>query len=379
MSGREHEAGHRQRPVTRRSVLRASSGLLLGLTAWTGAAAAQSTPGFDGWFEKTKNYQGIVDETGASSVTVSVGPPDVSGGPLVFGPAAIRVDPGTTVTWEWTGEGGNHNVVASDGTFESELTDEAGFTFDYTFEDPGVYRYYCSPHKAVGMRGAVIVGDVELGAGGLNLELPGSEFQQTFLGIIFGLLSLSILTALLPDIPRVAGFGGRVVGRIGYGIHWRSGFRSRPVGATIVGWLTFGTVLMVLGAAVIGLWFVGAGPMGLLVGLAALALLVAVYVGTSAEVSILPSFGGGRVHPTAGNPGRSLARTARGTSSVRGRYDLTRTMPVVRGWIVIALLITVAAAGAVGLWQLTKGPLGLLIGLGVLVGLGAWYGVSTTW
>jgi hypothetical protein len=70
------------------------------------------------------------------------------------------VDPGTTVIWEWTGEGGSHNVVQEpDGAYESELVTEAGYTFSHTFESEGVSKYYCLPHRAVGMKGVVVVGD----------------------------------------------------------------------------------------------------------------------------------------------------------------------------------------------------------------------------
>jgi halocyanin-like protein len=70
----------------------------------------------------------------------------------------VAVSTGTTVVWEWTGEGGAHNVVAEDGTFDSgETVTEAGTTFEYTFEEAGTYTYVCTPHEAVGMKGAVYV------------------------------------------------------------------------------------------------------------------------------------------------------------------------------------------------------------------------------
>ncbi|ESP90042.1 halocyanin 2 [Candidatus Halobonum tyrrellensis G22] len=31
---------------------------------------------------------------------------------MAFDPAAVAVDAGTTVTWEWTGRGGEQDVVA---------------------------------------------------------------------------------------------------------------------------------------------------------------------------------------------------------------------------------------------------------------------------
>ncbi|PSQ35010.1 halocyanin domain-containing protein, partial [Halobacteriales archaeon SW_10_66_29] len=99
-------------------------------------------------------YEGSVEDmTGEDSVTVQVG----AGDGLAFSPTAVRVDSGTTVTWEWTGEGGSHNVVDEDGKFESELMQEEGATFEYAFEEGGNTRYFCNPHKGSGMKAAVIV------------------------------------------------------------------------------------------------------------------------------------------------------------------------------------------------------------------------------
>ena len=63
------------------------------------------------------------------------------------------------MVWEWTGEGGTHNVVAEDGPFESETVDGDGHTFEHTFDAVGTYRYVCTPHRSLGMKGAVVVGD----------------------------------------------------------------------------------------------------------------------------------------------------------------------------------------------------------------------------
>jgi halocyanin-like protein len=89
-------------------------------------------------------------------VTVRVGT-KANGGNFGFTPAAVRVDAGTAVGWEWTGKGGSHNVVDEDGAFESELVNEEGHSFAHTFEESGVSLYFCTPHKGVGMKGAVIV------------------------------------------------------------------------------------------------------------------------------------------------------------------------------------------------------------------------------
>jgi len=110
----------------------------------------------DDYLSGAQNYDGeAADETGTDSPTVNVG----AGNGLAFGPAAVRVSSGTTVTWEWTGEGGGHNVVHQDGEFSSgdEFVSEEGHTYEYTFEESGNYLYYCEPHQASGMKGAVIV------------------------------------------------------------------------------------------------------------------------------------------------------------------------------------------------------------------------------
>jgi halocyanin-like protein len=115
-----------------------------------------SDPDFDGWFEGVSNFDGVVDETGSNEVTVTVGS-EANGGNFGFDPAAVRVDAGTTVVWEWNGEGGSHNVAAEDGSFESELVAEEGHTFSHDFEEAGTVKYACTPHETVGMRGAVVV------------------------------------------------------------------------------------------------------------------------------------------------------------------------------------------------------------------------------
>ncbi|KAB1196657.1 MULTISPECIES: halocyanin domain-containing protein [Haloferax] len=111
---------------------------------------------FGGFFERTQNYDGVRDLTGEDSVTVEVGA-EGNGGGFAFGPAAVKISPGTTVVWEWTGNGGTHNVLHRGGEFESELTAIEGTTFEHTFEETGEYRYVCVPHETLGMVGVVVV------------------------------------------------------------------------------------------------------------------------------------------------------------------------------------------------------------------------------
>jgi plastocyanin len=70
-----------------------------------------------------------------------------------FGPAAITVSSGTTVTWT-NRDDIPHTVVSDDKVFKSKVldTDEK---FSYTFGKPGTYPYFCSVHPK--MTGKVVV------------------------------------------------------------------------------------------------------------------------------------------------------------------------------------------------------------------------------
>ncbi|ELZ29899.1 plastocyanin [Halogeometricum pallidum JCM 14848] len=147
---------------TRRDVL-AGTGALVGAGLVGGpllarpVSAAEETD-LTEWFAKTDGADAVVDATGQTEVSVEVGAPG-NGGDFGFSPPVVRVDPGTTVTWEWTGNGGSHNVVAEDGSFESDYHSEAGATFSAEAPESGVVSYACAPHSAMGMRGALVVGD----------------------------------------------------------------------------------------------------------------------------------------------------------------------------------------------------------------------------
>lgn len=119
----------------------------------SGGEYLSEEPNYDGFLDGVSNYDGTVDMRDADAVTVDVGAADG----LSFGPVAVAVSPGTTITWEWTGEGGGHNVTATDDSFESETVSEEGHTFEHTIEEAGTYTYVCTPHEAVGMKGAVYV------------------------------------------------------------------------------------------------------------------------------------------------------------------------------------------------------------------------------
>ena len=109
---------------------------------------------------ETRNFDGsFVDETGADEVTIAVGASG-NGGNYAYAPPAVTVSTGTTVSWEWTGEGGSHNVASADDSdfeFASGNPQEQREPFTRTFDGSGVAFYYCSPHRTLGMKGGIVV------------------------------------------------------------------------------------------------------------------------------------------------------------------------------------------------------------------------------
>jgi halocyanin-like protein len=112
----------------------------------------------DDFLSEANLYDGsIVDMTGEDEVTIMVGAGD---GGLAFDPAAVRISSSTTVVWEWTGEGGSHNVASvedSESDFQSEIVGEEGHTFNQSFDNTGIQLYVCQPHETQGMKGAIEV------------------------------------------------------------------------------------------------------------------------------------------------------------------------------------------------------------------------------
>ena len=148
--------------MNRRGFLAGTAGLgtlaLAGPLAGRARAGSGDSVDLAEWFADTDDVA-MVDWRGEREVTVRVGT-SANGGAFGFGPALTRVDPGTVVRFEWTGDGGVHNVAATDGAFESPFESEAGATFEWTAENEGVVKYVCVPHESMGMKGAVVVGDV---------------------------------------------------------------------------------------------------------------------------------------------------------------------------------------------------------------------------
>jgi len=79
---------------------------------------------------------------------------------MVFSQKIVKVDIGNTVFWKSTNPGHNVEFIKDGvpegvGKFKSKLSKD----IEYKFTIPGIYAYWCTPHKSMGMIGFVIVGN----------------------------------------------------------------------------------------------------------------------------------------------------------------------------------------------------------------------------
>ena len=72
---------------------------------------------------------------------------------FAFAPAALHIHPGTIVVWKNL-DGEPHTVVSDAGAFRSGALDE-GDSFQFKFDKPGTYRFFCSVHPH--MTGTIVV------------------------------------------------------------------------------------------------------------------------------------------------------------------------------------------------------------------------------
>ena len=153
--------------VTRRRALKAGVGAAAGATALgaTAGTASAQDDAYDGYLADAEWDGNTVDASEEDEVEVTVG----AGDGLQFDPPALYVEPGTTIDFVWTGDGGAHNVVhdVDDLIFDSreehegDQIDEEGFTYTFTFEEEheGAHPYVCTPHRSLQMKGVIVVGE----------------------------------------------------------------------------------------------------------------------------------------------------------------------------------------------------------------------------
>lgn len=114
-----------------------------------------------------------------------------TGAHVWFRPRGLHIQPGQTVRWINQDKGNVHTTTAyhPDNGKPLRMPQAAtpwdsgylmpGKSFAITFETPGVYDYYCTPHEQAGMVGRIVVGDdTDLPWADTDAALPAAALAQ---------------------------------------------------------------------------------------------------------------------------------------------------------------------------------------------------------
>ena len=95
----------------------------------------------------------------AYATTIEMLNKDDQGNKMVYSEEVAKIEVGETITWVPTSKGHNVEMIAGPDGAELPKKSKNGKEVSMTFEVPGIYYYWCTPHKGMGMIGLVVVGD----------------------------------------------------------------------------------------------------------------------------------------------------------------------------------------------------------------------------
>ena len=160
----------------------------------------------------------------AADETVSVG----EGNENKFAPATVRIRPGDTVTWQYAG-GSGHTVTSTTSNWSKN--DPVGppailtLSTSYLFDKAGTYRYVCTEHRSVGMKGTVIVEGAPRPLVVADEDLVPAPHRHPYLGAASAAPVVVVRYAVTVGRQRHAGAAQRQ--RRAVGDHDVAGCRSR--------------------------------------------------------------------------------------------------------------------------------------------------------
>ena len=104
---------------------------------------------------------GLLVSTTAYSASETIEMLNKSGNEMmVYSKKVVKINVGDSVLWKASTKG--HNVeFIKNGVPEGvdKFKSKMNVDVEYTFTVPGIYAYWCTPHKAMGMIGLIVVGD----------------------------------------------------------------------------------------------------------------------------------------------------------------------------------------------------------------------------
>tara|TARA_A100000164_G_scaffold373712_1_gene405445 strand:+ start:44 stop:454 length:411 start_codon:yes stop_codon:yes gene_type:complete len=94
----------------------------------------------------------------AKTVEIEMLNKDSTGRKMVYSHELMYIDLGDTVTWVPKSKGHNVEIIAAPEGFDIPKKSKNSKEVSIEFVVPGIYYYWCTPHKGMGMIGLVVVG-----------------------------------------------------------------------------------------------------------------------------------------------------------------------------------------------------------------------------
>ena len=95
----------------------------------------------------------------AEDITIEMLNKDSAGNKMVYSNELARINTGDTITWVPKSKGHNVEFIAGPEGWKKPKKSKNSKEVAITFDTPGIYYYWCTPHKGMGMIGLVVVGD----------------------------------------------------------------------------------------------------------------------------------------------------------------------------------------------------------------------------
>jgi pseudoazurin len=94
-----------------------------------------------------------------ASVTVEMLNKNADGDKMIYSQEIVNIAVGESVTWVPTSKGHNVEIIAAPEGFDIPKKSKNSKEVTIEFTVPGIYYYWCTPHKGMGMIGLVVVGE----------------------------------------------------------------------------------------------------------------------------------------------------------------------------------------------------------------------------
>ena len=93
----------------------------------------------------------------ANAMTIEMLNKDADGNKMIYSEEIAHIAVGESITWVPTDKGHNVEIIAAPEGFDIPKKSKNSKEVTIEFTVPGVYYYWCTPHKGMGMIGLVVV------------------------------------------------------------------------------------------------------------------------------------------------------------------------------------------------------------------------------